>query len=402
MSIPMSKDLSPANERERIESLYSYGILDSANDQAFDNITLMSKEISGCPISYISFLDSERQWFKSKVGIEIKETSRADSYCKLTILNPEEPLIIEDTMKDKRLKGNPFVSDYRAYLGIPLVNKDNLALGSLCLMDTKPRKFDDKVVNLMVRLGKLTIILLDHYRTNKLIEDLLIDLDGQNERLNQFTAKAAHDMKSPVRSINQLLGLYESKKQKGETKDLDNILKMIKDQSVQASNIVDSSLGLARDTNEISSKMNEEVVISEVFEEVKTMLKYQYNQPFKISLNNSIDKFTANRIGIKRILLNLLSNSIKHNDKEEKKIQVFVSRDEDGVYFQIDDNGPGIARHMRSKLFEIYRTESGKKKSSGIGLSTVKELIEMMQGKIEISKNEKGGARFNIEIPLRS
>lgn len=134
----------PANEEERIKALKYYNILDTKNEIEFDRLTELASAICGVPISLVTLVDEERQWYKSKIGLEGNESSRDIAFCRYTIL--EEAIFeVEDATKDERFKNNPFVtgsSHIRFYAGYPLIDPNGYALGSLCVLDNKANKLD--------------------------------------------------------------------------------------------------------------------------------------------------------------------------------------------------------------------------------------------------------------------
>ena len=138
----------PDNEAQRLEALYGYKILDTTSEQAFDNITRLAAQICGTPISLVSLVEAERQWFKSKVGLEATDTSRDISFCAHAILQPDI-LIVSDTLADKRFATNPLVTSapqIRFYAGVPLLSSEGYALGTLCVIDYVPRKLSQEQV----------------------------------------------------------------------------------------------------------------------------------------------------------------------------------------------------------------------------------------------------------------
>ena len=131
----------PANEVERLEALRRYNILDTPPEVAFDRITSLAARLFNVPITLVSLVDESRGWFKSSYGFEMREVRRDTTICSFALLS-NEVLVIPDTRKDSRLVCNPFVQNepgLRFYAGAPLMTQDGFNLGTLCLLDTKPR-----------------------------------------------------------------------------------------------------------------------------------------------------------------------------------------------------------------------------------------------------------------------
>ncbi len=131
----------PANEHERLQALYDLRILDTEPEDRFDNLVCEVKKRCDVPIAVISLIDKDRQWFKSCVGLDIKETTRDVAFCAYAILN-DEPLIIQNALLDPRFAENPLVVGppyIRFYTGFPIRSPEGQIIGTLCIIDTKPR-----------------------------------------------------------------------------------------------------------------------------------------------------------------------------------------------------------------------------------------------------------------------
>lgn len=140
----MKSPKEPLDEQTRLETLHSFNILDTEHEERFDRLTRMARRLFGVPIALVSLVDESRQWFKSCFGLSIAETSRDISFCGHAILG-SDMFIIPDTSLDERFADNPLVMNepyIRFYAGCPLIAPNGSKLGTLCIIDTKPRSFE--------------------------------------------------------------------------------------------------------------------------------------------------------------------------------------------------------------------------------------------------------------------
>ncbi|RYX82045.1 PAS domain S-box protein [bacterium] len=136
----------PKNEKQRLAILHEYNILDTSPEQAFDDLTILASHICGTPLSFVTLIDKDRQWFKSNYGLEIRETPRDISFCAHALLTPDKLLLVPDASKDERFCDNPAVTgdmDVQFYAGAPLVTPTGEALGALCVVDRQPRELNE-------------------------------------------------------------------------------------------------------------------------------------------------------------------------------------------------------------------------------------------------------------------
>lgn len=179
-------DYNSMNEKKRLEALYSYDILDTETETDFDDLTALAAAICDTPISLISFVDKDRQWFKSHHGLDSRQTERCHSFCSHAIQDPEQLMQVEDAQNDIRFQDNPLVTgspDIRFYAGIPLLDRDGYALGSLCVIDQKPKLLSEAQQNALQTIADQVIDKLLLRKNNR---DLILantDLVESNKKL---------------------------------------------------------------------------------------------------------------------------------------------------------------------------------------------------------------------------
>jgi serine/threonine protein kinase len=169
-SVPM-----PANEAARLAALHQYRILDTDPEQAFDDLTFLASHVCGAPIALITLVDADRQWFKSKVGLSLRETARNISFCTHTIMQTEV-LMVRDALQDERFTGSSLVCAdprVRFYAGIPLITPDGHALGAMCVMDRVPRQLSPDQVSALAALSRLVLHQLELRRDLLSLKDAL-------------------------------------------------------------------------------------------------------------------------------------------------------------------------------------------------------------------------------------
>lgn len=206
---PASESASKLRERRRLAALRRYGILDTSEAEAFDRITDLVARLLDVPIALVTFVDEDRQWFKSCVGVEQREVPREVAFCDYNI-REEGVMVVEDATDDSRFTGNPLVTGpphIRFYAGAPLVTDDGFALGSLCVIDTEPRTLSDDDRQTLLTLAEVVVDELElhasHAQRREILESidgafLSVDPDGRltyvNEQAEAFLEESAEDL----------------------------------------------------------------------------------------------------------------------------------------------------------------------------------------------------------------
>lgn len=192
--VPASK---PPDEASRLELLEAYEILDTIPEQVFDDITFLASRICDTPIALISLVDAERQWFKSRVGLDVPETHRDLAFCAHAIHTPGELFEVRDAFDDDRFADNPLVTDgpVRFYAGAPLGGDPGSALGTICVIDSSPRELDDTQREALNALSRQVMGQLDLRKAMRDLEnyrDRMERYQLQLEKTNEELAKQRH------------------------------------------------------------------------------------------------------------------------------------------------------------------------------------------------------------------
>lgn len=190
----------PENEETRLQALRQYDILDTLEEQAFDDITMLASYICDAPIALISLVDQERQWFKSRVGLQVRQTPREHAFCAHAILSPEDVLVINDATSDPRFENNPLVTGephIRFYAGAPLVTAQGNALGTICVIDNTPREMQKDRIEALRALSRQVVAQLE-------LRHVIAELDRNAVELQAYQRKLEHYQKE-IETANAVL-----------------------------------------------------------------------------------------------------------------------------------------------------------------------------------------------------
>lgn len=398
----MLKPEDHENEQERLKNLESYAILDTLSEKDYDDLTAIAAEICGTEISLISLVDDKRQWFKSHHGLAASETPKDIAFCAHAINDQENVFIVPDARKDKRFHDNPLVTDDPLvifYAGVPLVSDNGLPLGTLCVIDHEPKQLDEGQIKSLRALGNQVMNLLNLRKTRFELEKSFKTLEAKNLELERFATVAAHDLKSPLIGISSLIEiLSESNGNQldGQGKEM---LRLIGKSSDKLSSLIDGLLDYSKCESVLKDKKSN-IQVSDLVNDMRELFTNEKN--LKIVCNSNIKEIVINRAAIDQIFINLLTNSIKYNDKENIEIEIGLTETEGLYEFYVEDNGPGIDPKYHDRIFEIFEVLSNKdrygKQGNGIGLAAVKKVIENSGGAIRVCSEEGRGARFTFSF----
>lgn len=398
----MIKPQTPFNEEERIKALKSYRILDTLPESEYDAITYIAAQICNTPISLVSLIDPERQWFKSHHGLDATETPRDLAFCAHAINEPHKVLVVEDSRKDERFHDNPLAvgaPDVIFYAGAALNTSDGFALGTLCVIDNKPREISESQIQSLSHLADQVVSLFELRRRNYILEAKNIEITALNERLSAFGSQLTHDLKAPVRGIKSLIKFIKEDYIATLDDQVLQWLELMSERGDYIDHVIDGMLEYSR--------VSDITVVYEEFEALRVIdeVVNSINIPDAFIINTegvckgSIYQY---KFGFSCVLQNLITNSIKYSDKVNCQIAVELKEDQDNYYLSFEDNGPGISISNRDLVFNLFENlGTTNSQSTGVGLATVYSLLQRLGGGIKITerKDKTEGVRFEVIMP---
>jgi two-component system sensor histidine kinase/response regulator len=395
----------PPNEADRLEALYHFDILDTAPEQAFDDITLLASQLCSTKTSTISLIDRDRQWFKSKVGTTMSETSRDDAFCAHAILQPEEVLVVEDALADQRFAENPLVTGapkIRFYAGAPLITSDGHALGTLCVQGPVPRTLSPEQNSGLRALSRQVVAQLELRRSlSELALAHTAALEAARSR-TQILTNMSREVRTPVSGVIGMADLLLDTALNREQSEYVEAIRQSGDQLLMIINdILDFSTidagKLAFETLDFELGDLVESTLELMAEKAKSkgleLLGLQHHTVFA-NLRGDAKR-------LRQILTNVLDNGIKFTKQGDVILRVSQQAEtatEVVLRFEVQDNGIGISPEAQLHLFDAFRqadrSTTRKYSGTGLGLAIARQLVGMMKGDIGVESELGKGSTF--------
>lgn len=390
-------------EKNRLRELRELSIMDTLPEKEYDDITHIASTICGTSISLITLLDKERQWFKSKVGLDVPQTSREIAFCNHAIDTPQEIFEVFDARHDERFKQNPLVTEdpnIVFYTGVPLVTEEGNALGTLCVIDKQPKQLSEDQKQSLRALAHQVTRLFELRKKQLELEQTKKILEQRSEELQKFAHVAAHDLKSPLANITMLTELLKDSNGHNLDEQGMEIIDMLQVTSSTLRVLIDGILSHAKNDHLIHRELKK-VNLDEYFKAITELIPLSEKK--YIHFYSSSESIEINSHAVTQILLNLIVNGLKYNDSESPIVKVTHQRNAYQDVFVVSDNGIGIAPENHDRIFEIFEssetTDKYGNKGAGVGLSTVKSIVHKLQGQIYIESDLGKGSSFTVKIP---
>lgn len=397
-SAPMS-----SNESSRLKALLDYKILDTEPENAYDDLTRIASEICRTPIALVSLVDTERQWFKSRVGLDARETHRDLAFCAHAILQ-SDLFVVPDTFKDQRFDDNPLVTEapnIRFYAGTPLITPRGDAIGTLCVIDREPRDLDEGQKSALQALGRQVVSLLElRLNTDR--------LERMNRMRDRLLVMLSHDLKSSFHTMIGYGRALEKRIDRFSSEEIVDTAKRVQSIGGRAHQQLLAMLEWAKEQVEEQKSAPELIPVEEALQEAISVLQDVLEEKginIRVECPENIQGIWASRCLLVSCLQNLLSNAIKFSHRGGK-IELEVRENDYAHEFWVRDEGIGMSEQIRSKVFDTGSGYSGAgtegETGSGLGSLLVKDFVVSSGGELLVTSEEGKGTEVRFSIPKRN
>ncbi|SNY71806.1 GAF domain-containing sensor histidine kinase [Paractinoplanes atraurantiacus] len=387
-------------ERERVAALHDYRVLDTAPESDFDDIVTLAAQLCRAPMAAISLIDDERQWFKSRIGIEACEVPRDQSFCAHAMFS-DGVMQVPDARLDPRFRDNPAVTGdphVVFYAGAPLITASGQALGALCVIGHEPRLLTPAETTGLRTLARHVMAQLELRQYARGLNARLRDADRVRD---EFLSRVTHELRTPLTSINGYLELLGD----GVSADGDFVAR-IRRNSERLTALVDDMLLAAK-----SGRNDQDgLVLNKRELDLSVLARAAVRRNVGLALTRCLDIYAdaplpvmveADEERLGQVLERLLLNAVKFTRRGRITVRARV-RGDDAV-LEIRDTGIGMTAEESARVMAPFRRSAAAERhevqGAGLGLSIVKAIIDGHHGTIRIDSEPDRGTAIEVTLP---
>lgn len=392
------------DDARRLETLRDYRVLDSAPELSFDNVTRLATALFHTPIALVSLVDEHRQWFKSRVGLEVAETPREWSFCDHAV-RADSDLVVEDASRDPRFADNPLVTGepgIRFYCGVVLHASDGQGLGTLCLIDRVPRTISREERASLEVLARQVEAELELRRRVALLEEALEQERGRQDGQALLASMLVHDLRGPLTSISILADSLEpTEASRGDLEDLKLEGHRARHMLTDVLDVCLGQLGQLRPRRAL-------VELSALLGEVGRRLAARgrsRGQRVEVEVPDEPLEVDADPELIERVLENLLANAMDHGPPDRTITVAGRHAGAGRVRLEVRDEGEPVAPELREAIFLPFESHPAEQSAAGgrhhgLGLAFCGMVARAHGGMAGVEPGRGGGNCFFVELPL--
>ena len=386
-------------EEQRLDIVDKYSLFDSEPELEYDNITFLASKLCNTPISTITLVDENRQWFKSKIGFTHNENPKNMSFCALSLSKNQDVIVVPNLMQDEafseigKLNG---VEKDGFYASVTLYNENKIPLGTLCVIDFESKALDKDQIKALKILGKQVEELFKLRLKNIELQKNFEDLSIKHEQLKKFSNTISHDLQTPINNIISLISLINEEDVKEET-IISEYLNLVVTSSEQLKEYVNKLLTYYTSDNLIVSKTR--FPLADLISEINQIVNANNEAEIVTDFDGNLEIIT-DKTALSQILINIISNGIKYNTTDKPIIKITNNIVNFKSNISISDNGIGIDTQNFETIFQNNKTLSKKDRygnyGTGLGLAIVMNLTQKIDFDIKVSSEIGKGSTFTL------
>jgi signal transduction histidine kinase/CheY-like chemotaxis protein len=407
----MTSNSANFDEDARLAVLDSFGILDTPPERSFDDVVRLVSQLLDAPIAAVNLIARGRQWFKSEIGLGTREMPLDNSICRHALLEQEQ-MIVPDTQDDPRFSCNPLVTadgGLRFYAGAVLRTRDGVPLGTLCVLDKKPRPegLTEQQQFMLTTMAHQVMSQIELRRALTDQEALNEALRRADQRKDEFLAMLAHELRNPLAPIVSaatMLSNFEL-----QPSMVQRAADIIARQAGHMTSLIDDLLDVSRVTRgkvELEFvELDLKDVLADAVEQVRPLIE-KHGHRLVLEAMPAPALVVGDRKRLVQVMTNLLSNAAKYT-LEGGRIDVRLATRGALLDLTIRDDGIGMSPELIANAFDLFsqgtrgldRSQGG----LGIGLALVRSLLKLHGGEVSAASDGPGcGSTFRVTLPLSS
>ncbi len=407
----MTSNSANFDEDARLAVLDSFGILDTPPERSFDDVVRLVSQLLDAPIAAVNLIARGRQWFKSEIGLGTREMPLDNSICRHALLEQEQ-MIVPDTQDDPRFSCNPLVTadgGLRFYAGAVLRTRDGVPLGTLCVLDKKPRPegLTEQQQFMLTTMAHQVMSQIELRRALTDQEALNEALRRADQRKDEFLAMLAHELRNPLAPIVSaatMLSNFEL-----QPSMVQRAADIIARQAGHMTSLIDDLLDVSRVTRgkvELEFvELDLKDVLADAVEQVRPLIE-KHGHRLVLEAVPAPALVVGDRKRLVQVMTNLLSNAAKYT-LEGGRIEVRLATRGASIDVTIRDDGIGMSPELIASAFDLFsqgtrgldRSQGG----LGIGLALVRSLLKLHGGEVTAASDGPGcGSTFRVTLPLSS
>jgi signal transduction histidine kinase len=372
---------------------------DFLHEGDFDDVASIASQICNTSDAFVALTDVHGRVIRAteSMKIAIGETC---CLCNYAMHTGDDIFVVPDLTTDPRFQGEEYIT-HRYGMGfcaaVVLTAQDN-SVGILCVLDTQPRHLNEKQVMALRAQGRLLLAQLECRKRNAQFNHNRAELERAYTDLEKVSFIASHDLRGPLNNIISLTHLLIQEYGSSLDEEGNQYISFLNDSAYQFLDMVSGILNYSK-SSQLLVDTREKINFTYLIEEVVSLLHIPPNTTIRYDTEDR--QIYSSHNALKQILLNLVHNAIRHNDKVHVEVEICLNETPVSYLIEVKDNGPGIHEHNRKKVFELFERLDHNKdgEGTGVGLAIVKRLVEKLDGTIRIDSEVGVGSTFVFFIP---